>query len=110
MQSENRLFDDFARLFGSALGTLQGTKADIEEAFRQRLERVLLRMDLVSREEFETVRAMAEAARAENERLAARVAALEGTPTPERELPARDSGADPTADPTADSASEGSSD
>ncbi len=106
MQSENRLFDDFARLFGSALGTLQGTKADIEEAFRQRLERVLLRMDLVSREEFEAVRAMAEAARAENERLAARVAALEGTASAESGPTAR-AGA---ADSAAGSASEDSPD
>ncbi len=77
MQSENRLFDDLARLFGSALGTFQGTKADVEEAFRQRLERVFLRMDLVSREEFDAVRTMVEAARAENEHLAARLALLE---------------------------------
>lgn len=77
MQSENRVFDDLARLFGSALGTFQDTRVGVEEAFRQRLERVLLRMDMVSREEFDAVRAMAEAARAENERLAARLAQLE---------------------------------
>ncbi|MCK5089120.1 MAG: accessory factor UbiK family protein, partial [Hyphomicrobiaceae bacterium] len=40
-------------------------------------ERFLRDMDVVQREEFEAVKAMAEKARAENERLEARIAALE---------------------------------
>jgi BMFP domain-containing protein YqiC len=41
------------------------------------MERILNRMDLVTREEFEAVREMAIRAREENERLAQRLAALE---------------------------------
>ncbi|HLT76052.1 MAG TPA: accessory factor UbiK family protein [Ferrovibrio sp.] len=77
MQTDNRLLDDLSRIAAGALGTLQGVKGEVEQAFRQRLERALADMDLVSREEFETVRAMAQAAREENIRLSERLAALE---------------------------------
>lgn len=77
MQTDNRLLDDLARIATGALGTLQGVKGEVEQAFRQRLERALADMDLVSREEFEAVKAMAAAAREENLRLAARLEALE---------------------------------
>jgi BMFP domain-containing protein YqiC len=48
---------------------------------RQRLERMVADMDFVPREEFEAVKAMAAKARAENEALAARIAALESKST-----------------------------
>ena len=77
MQTDNRLFDDLSRIAAGAMGTLQGVKGEVEQAFRQRLERALADMELVSREEFEAVRAMAQAAREENIRLSERIAALE---------------------------------
>lgn len=77
MQTQNRLFDDLARVAGGALGALTGLRDEIELLVRQRMERVLADMDLVPREEFDAVKAMAAEARAENERLAARVAELE---------------------------------
>lgn len=77
MQTDNRILDDLARVATGALGTLQGAKGEVEALIRQRLERLLADMDLVSRDEFEAVKAMAAEARAENERLAARIAALE---------------------------------
>lgn len=77
MQTDNRLLDDLTRIATSALGTLQGAKSEAETIIRQRLERVLSDMDLVTREEFEAVRAMAVAAREENERLLKRIEALE---------------------------------
>jgi BMFP domain-containing protein YqiC len=46
---------------------------------REQVERLLRDMDLVTREEFEAVKAVAATARAEQERLAARVAKLEIT-------------------------------
>lgn len=78
MQTDNRFIDDMAKLATSALGTLQGVKDEVETQVRQRFERMLVDMDLVTREEFEAVEAMAAKARAENEALAARLAALEG--------------------------------
>jgi BMFP domain-containing protein YqiC len=77
MQTDNRLLDDLARLATGAMGAIQGAKGEVEQAIRQRLERALADMDLVSREEFETVKAMAATAREENIRLAERLAALE---------------------------------
>jgi BMFP domain-containing protein YqiC len=81
MQTDNRLLDDLSRIATGALGTLQGVKGEVEQAFRQRLERALADMELVSREEFEAVKAMAQAAREENIRLAERLAALESKQT-----------------------------
>ena len=77
MQSQNRFFDDLARVANGAVGALSGVRADIEARLRDHLERVLAGMDLVSREEFEAVKAMAAKARAEQEDLLARIAALE---------------------------------
>ncbi|HZB92523.1 MAG TPA: accessory factor UbiK family protein [Stellaceae bacterium] len=77
MQSENRLFDDLARVATGALGALTGVRDELETRMRDQFERILSRMNLVRREEFEAVQAMAAKARAEQEALAARVAALE---------------------------------
>lgn len=77
MQTENRLFDDMARVASGALSGFTGLKQEIESRIREQVERLLRDMDLVTREEFEAVKAVAQIARAEQERLAARVAALE---------------------------------
>jgi len=77
MQTNSRLFDDLARLATGALGTAQGVKAEWENLFHQRLEKFISEMDLVPREEFDMVKAMAVLAREENDTLKARVDALE---------------------------------
>ena len=77
MQTDNRLFDDLARLAGGAMGAAAGLRAEFEGLMRQQLDRWLTGMDLVRREEFDAVQAMAAKARTEQEALAARVAALE---------------------------------
>lgn len=77
MQSSNRILDDLARVAGGAVGTLSGMRAEMETLIRQRIERMLAGMDLVPRDEFEAVKEMAAKARAENEVLSRRVAALE---------------------------------
>ena len=77
MQSQNRIFDDIARVAGGALGALSSLKDEIEAMIRDRMERFMADGNFVRREEFDVVRAMAAEARAEQERLAARVAELE---------------------------------
>jgi BMFP domain-containing protein YqiC len=77
VQTENPLLDDLARVATGALGALTGVRAEVEARVRDQLERVLARMDLVTREEFEAVRAMAAKARLEQEALARRLEALE---------------------------------
>lgn len=99
MQSQNRLFEDMAKLASGALGAAAGIRGEMEALFRQQMERVLHEMDLVTREEFEVVRLMAEKARMENEALAARLAALE-----EQFAQAAKSPAKPAAAPAAGAA------
>ena len=77
MQTQNRLLDDLARVAGGALSTLAGIKDEIEALLRQQVERLLGDMELVNREEFEAVKAMAAKARAEQEALVARIRKLE---------------------------------
>jgi BMFP domain-containing protein YqiC len=77
MQTQNPFFDDLARVAGGAMGALSGLKAEFESLVRQQMERLLSTLDLVPREEFEAVRALAAKAREEQEALAVRVAALE---------------------------------
>lgn len=77
MQTDNRLLDDIARAASGALGALAGVRAEIESQVRALLDSWLKGQNLVTREEFEAVKAMAAAARSENEALAARVALLE---------------------------------
>ena len=78
MQTNNRLFDDLARVANGAAGAFAGLRGEVEAMVKARMERVLAGMDLVTREEFEVVRLMAAKAREENEALKARIAALEG--------------------------------
>lgn len=77
MQTQNKLFDDLARVANGAVSTVMGIKDEIDAMVRQRIERFLGDADLVTREEFDAVKAMAVKARTENEKLAARIAKLE---------------------------------
>ena len=78
MQSQNRLFDDFAKVLNGAAGTFAGMTREAESAFRERVRDWFGGLDMVSREEFEAVKAIAVAAREENQALKARLDALEG--------------------------------
>jgi BMFP domain-containing protein YqiC len=97
MQSENRFFDDLARVASGAFGAFAGLRTEVETLAKQRFERLLADMDLVRREEFEAVKAMAARARGEQEDLALRVAALEARV---RELEGRLPGAAAATTPT----------
>jgi BMFP domain-containing protein YqiC len=77
VQGENRFFDDIARVASGALGTLTGVRDEIETRVREQVERVLGRMNLVRREEFDAVQAMVAKARSVQEALEERVALLE---------------------------------
>ena len=77
MQSRNRLFDDFVKVMNGAAGTIAGMTREAQGAVQDRARDWIGGLDLVSREEFEAVKAMAVAAREEADALKARVAALE---------------------------------
>ena len=77
MQTRNPLLDDLAKLMSGALGAAGGMREEMEARLRERLQRVLAGMDLPTREEFEAVKELASRARAAQEQLEARLAALE---------------------------------
>ena len=77
MQVDNKFIDDLARVATGALGTLAGVRQEVETRMREQFERFFANMDLVTREEFDVVQAMAAKAREEQEALEERCAALE---------------------------------
>jgi len=106
-QTNNRIFDEMARLMNDAAGVAQGVRREFDTLFRAQAERILRDLDVVSREEFEAVKEMAQLAREENEALKARIAALEGNagekPAKPKAAKARKAGDDGDAiEPAAD--------
>ncbi|MGU3392408.1 accessory factor UbiK family protein [Sphingomonas sp. M1A8_2b] len=77
MQSENRVFDDIVKVLNGAAGTLAGVGREAGSGARERAREWLGGLDFVSREEFDAVKAMAAAARDENDVLKARLDAIE---------------------------------
>jgi len=93
MQNDNRIFEDLARVASGALSALTGVREEVEARLRDQFQHILDRMNLVRREEFEAVQAMAAKAREEQERLSERLATLEARlqaePREPRAKPAR---------------------
>lgn len=77
MQTRNKVMDDISQLMTNAMGVAQGAKDEAETAMNGMMDRWLANRNLVTREEFDAVRAMAQKAREENETLKARIEALE---------------------------------
>ena len=77
MQSQNPIIADFVKLANSAAGTFAGMTREARESARERLREAMGGMDFVSREEFDTVKAMAQKAREQADALEAKVAELE---------------------------------
>jgi len=81
MQSENRLFDDFVKMMNGVAGTMAGVGREAESSMREKMREWVGGEDFVGRDEFEAVKAMAAAAREENEALEARITVLEARVT-----------------------------
>ncbi|MDP4021436.1 accessory factor UbiK family protein [Methylobacterium sp. NEAU 140] len=77
MPPSNRLFDDLARLMTDAAGAAQGVRREAETVVKGQVERLVRDLDIASREELDVLRDLVTGLRAQNEALAARVAALE---------------------------------
>ena len=82
MQSENRIFDDLAKVVNGIAGTVAGAGREAEAALRERTKEWIGTLDFVSREEFNAVKEMAAKARAEADALKARLDKLEGIAAP----------------------------
>ncbi|MGH7123303.1 MAG: accessory factor UbiK family protein [Stellaceae bacterium] len=107
MQNDNRIFEDLARVASGALSALTGVREEVEARLRDQFQHILDRMNLVRREEFEAVQAMAAKARDEQERLAERVAALEARLETEHAEPRHKSGRKHPATPSKEENSPG---
>jgi|SRR6187200_1871636 BMFP domain-containing protein YqiC len=77
MQSQNRIFDDLVKMMNGVAGTMAGVGREAEASMREKMREWVGGMDFVSRDEFDAVKAMAIAARDENEALKKRIEALE---------------------------------
>jgi BMFP domain-containing protein YqiC len=75
--TSSRFFDELAKLATNAAGAAQGVRREIDTVVKAQVERVLNDVGVVKREDFEVVRAMAQKAREENDRLHERIAVLE---------------------------------
>jgi BMFP domain-containing protein YqiC len=77
MQSENKMFDDLVKMVNGVAGTFAGAGREAEASMREKMREWIAGEDFVGRDEFEAVKAMAAAARDQNDALEARIAALE---------------------------------
>ena len=99
MQSENKMFDDLVKMVNGVAGTMAGMGREAESTAREKMREWIAGQDFVGRDEFEAVKAMAAAARDENEILKARIAALEGKVAGPPAAAAKRSSAKPSARP-----------
>ena len=77
MQSRSKILDDVSQLMTNAMGVAQGAREEAETAIKSIIDRWLADHDLVTREEFDAVKAMAQKAREENDNLKTRLDAIE---------------------------------
>ena len=77
MQSQNRMFDDLVKMMNGVAGTMAGVGREAEGSMREKMREWVGGMDFVARDEFDAVKAMAAAARDENDALKKRIDALE---------------------------------
>jgi len=102
MQTDNRFLDDLAKVASGALGSVSGVKHEVEVRIQQQLEKLLARMNLVPREEFDAMKAVAQAAREAQIKLEARVVALEARLAAEDAITAADSADAPAQESESD--------
>ena len=98
MPFDTKLIDDLVRVATGAFGAVAGAREEARTRLREQFEHILSRLDVVTREEFEIVRALAQRAREEQELLAARVAALEAAAKPATAAPRRTAAAPAAAE------------
>jgi BMFP domain-containing protein YqiC len=89
MQSENPFLDQVAKFVTNAAGAAKGVRDEIATLVRTQGERIANDLELVPREEFEAMKAVALKARSEIETLRARIEKLESERVPARKPESR---------------------
>ena len=77
MSKKEFLKEDITKLLGGATSALGILKEESEERRKDRVEKVVFKLELISKKDFLIVKDMAEKARIENEKLSKRINSLE---------------------------------
>ena len=80
MQSKSRPLDDISNLLTNAVGAVKGVGDEVKAVARAQAEKIIAEMDLVSRDEFEVLKARLDSLQAENEAMKAEIATLKPKP------------------------------
>lgn len=76
MQSKSRPLDDISNLLTNAVGAVKGVGDEVKAVGRAQAEKMIADMDLVSRDEFEVLKARIDSLQVENAAMRAEIAAL----------------------------------
>lgn len=77
MKSQMKMLDDLAQLAGGAVGLLSHIQKQVRNDVRERIDEKIADLDMVTREEYERLEAIAETALERQKNLEARLDALE---------------------------------
>jgi BMFP domain-containing protein YqiC len=77
MKNNNKFLNDISSMVHGAVGSAMDVKQEIETIVSVQLEKILQKMDLVTKEEFDTTQAMLTKSRIEQEELKKRLNSLE---------------------------------
>ena len=94
MQSNNPFMDDLSKMASGAVGALNSARQEVEQMVKSRVEKLAGDMDLVPREDFDVLKAIAIENRRTIEKLEAEVKSLRaelqaaGSPKTTRKKPA----------------------
>lgn len=77
MQNNNKFLNDLSRMASGAVGSLMDVKHEVDSMVGVQLEKLLQKMDLVTKEEFDAAQSMLVKSRIEQEELKKRMEALE---------------------------------
>ncbi|MEQ1706674.1 MAG: accessory factor UbiK family protein [Rickettsiales bacterium] len=77
MQNSNKFLNDLSRMASGAVGGLMDVKHEIEIMIETQLEKLLQKMNLVTKEEFDTNNLMLKNLRTQQEEMKKRLEALE---------------------------------
>ena len=77
MSKKEFIKDDMVKLLGGASSALGVLKDEVEERIKDKVEKVIFKLDLINKKDFLVVKMMAEEARIQNEKLSKKINSLE---------------------------------
>ena len=73
MSKKEFIKDDMVKLLGGASSALGVLKDEVEERIKDKVEKVIFKLDLINKKDFLVVKMMAEEARIQNEKLSKKI-------------------------------------